>query len=78
MDRRSQWRVAETAKVQEKSLLSILSQVLELCEYSQLVNATLLKEKLGERDLELTFDLQITVLVRLRHTIPKRILPRDI
>lgn len=48
MDRRSQWRVAETAKVQEKSLLSIYSQVLELCECFQLVDATLLKETLED------------------------------
>lgn len=78
MDRRSQWQAAETARVQEKTPLTISLQVLELCEYFQLVDATLLKEKLVERNLELTFDLQITVLVRLRHTIPKGILLRDI
>lgn len=57
--------------------LVVFLQVLELHEHFQLVNATLLKEKFGGRDLGQTFELQIAVLVRLRHAIPKRILPGD-
>jgi len=57
------------------SLVDFL-KVLELYEHFQLVAATLLKEKPRQRNLEPTFDLQITIPVRLRHAIPKRILPR--
>jgi hypothetical protein len=78
MDRCSQWQASETARVQENGPLVVLLKVLELCEHSQLVDARLLKEKLGQRNLDPTFDLQITMLVCLRHAISKRILPGDI
>lgn len=78
MDRCSQWQAAEMARVQMKGLLIIFLKILELYKHFQLVDSTLLKEKLWQRNLEPTFDLQITMLVRLRHAIPKRILLGDI
>ena len=65
------------ASVRMAGPLVVFLGALKLHEHFQLVDATLLKENIGLRDLEPTFDLQITMLVRLRHAIPKRILPRD-
>jgi hypothetical protein len=78
MDRCSRWKAAEMARVQMKGHLVVFLKILELYEHFKLVGATLLKEKLEQRNVERTFDLQITMLVRLRHAIPKRIPPRVI
>lgn len=75
MDHCSQWQAAEMVRIRMEGPLVVFLKTLELHEHFQLVDATLLKENLGQRNLEPTFDLQITMLVRLRHAIPKRILP---
>ena len=77
MDRCSQWQAAEMARVRMKGPLVVFLQVLELHEHFQLVYTTFLKENLGGRNLGQTFELQIAMLVRLRHAIPKRIFPGD-
>lgn len=74
----SQWQAAEMARVQERGPLVVVLKIYELYEHFQLAAATLLKEKPEERQIEPTFDLQITVLVGLRHTITKVVLSRGI